>query len=259
MKQLWKLGIVAVVLLALVGAAVGIVAAQTDETPTPSATAEDEATATPAAEQEDATETPSTEEGDGGSGQEALRDQFLDDLAERLGISRDQLDQALSESALALVDQAVADGRITEEEATRIRERIEAGEFPVFFGHHGYRHGGGCGLLGVNPEELADFLGITANELRDARQNEQSLAQIAEANGKSRDELRTFMLSEIEEYVNQAVENGRITQERADELLSRASERIDEIIDREGLPPRPFKFGPEEGSEEGTEGASLTI
>jgi hypothetical protein len=40
----------------------------------------------------------------------------------------------------------------------------------------------------------------------------------------------------VQDKVNQAVENGQITQERADEILANAPDRIDQLIDREGLP-----------------------
>lgn len=238
MKSWLKFALVAIAFLALAGAAVGIVSAQTggDATPTPS----EETTATPAADEEEGEATPEDKE--------TLRDRFLDELAERLGVSREQLDQALSDAALALVDQAVADGIITEEEAERIRERIEAGEFPFFgFGHRGFDgHGGFHGLPfrcpGAKIDEIAEFLGVEPEVVRDGLQDGQSLGQIAEANGKSRDELRAFLLSQIEERLSQAVEDGDLTQERADELRERAAERIDDLIDREGLPFSPFKF-----------------
>ena len=241
MKQLWKWGIAVVAFFALVGAAVGIVAAQTDEGPTPSATEE----------------------------KESLREDFLSRLADELGITREQLDQALTDTALGLVDEAVAEGRLTQEEAERIRERIAAGELPFFGFGHGMRHGFGPGQgFGHGPclgryalGEVAEFLGIEPADVREGLEGGQSLTQIAEANGKTRDELKSFLLAEVEEKVNEAVANGRSTQERADEILQNASERIDELIDREGLPAPPvkFRFAPEFAPDDEAEGAGLIL
>ena len=204
-----------------------------EDTPTATAPAQDEATATPAAD-----ETP------GADDKEALRDDLLQRLADELGISVDDLRQAMSNVALDLVDQAVADGRITEDEAADIRERIASGDFPLFgFGfHHGRGHGfSGCGYA---LSDVADFLGMEAADVRSALEDGQSLTQIAEANGKTRDELKNYLLDELTDKVNQAVENGRVTQERADEILANAPDRIDQQIDREGLPERPFRMKP---------------
>ena len=204
-----------------------------EDTPTATTPAGDEATATPVAD-----ETPGTDD------KEALRDDLLQRLADELGISVDDLRQAMSNVALDLVDRAVADGRITEEEAAEIRERIASGEFPFFFGHHQFHGGPGLCLGRYAVGEVAEFLGIEPKDVLDGLQNGQSLAQIAEANGKTRDELKNYLLEELTDKVNQAVENGRVTHERADEILANAPDRIDQQIDREGLPERPFRMKP---------------
>ena len=203
-----------------------------EDTPTATTPAGDEATATPVAD-----ETPGTDD------KEALRDDLLQRLADELGISVDDLRQAMSNVALDLVDQAVVDGKLTEEEAATIRERIESGDAPFFFPGHG-RHHRGYGPAHPALGNVAEFLGVEPKDVLDGLQNGQSLAQIAEANGKTRDELKNYLLDELTDKVNQAVENGRITQERADEILANAPDRIDQQIDREGLPERPFRMKP---------------
>jgi len=196
---------------------------------------------------------------------DALRDQFLDNLAEQLGISRERLDQALSQAALDVVDQAVADGRITQEEADRIQEAIESGEFPFFFGRHGFGHGfghhgfgPGLGCPGVAADELAGFLGISVDDLRAARAEGQSLAQIAEANSKTRDELKSYLLSRVGERLDQAVADGKITQEQADQKLEDFSARLDDLIDSTGGPGFGGPWWPHGPKEESDDTASET-
>jgi len=223
MSNVWKLVLLVVAGLALAGAAIGIVAAQDNGEASP-APSED---AAPADIPED---------------RQAAIDDYLARLAENLGVSVDDLTGALKETALEIVDEKVADGTLTEEQAAEIRERIESGEAPLFgpFGR-GFHHGIGVGIgIGAKLDDLAEFLGVDIADIHDALQDGQTLAQIAEANGKTADELAAYLLSNLEEKLNEAVANGRITQERADEILANAPEKIDELINHEG-PFRPHR------------------
>ena len=199
--KLWKLGIVVLAGVMLAGTVVGIVAAQTDGG------------------------TPTTE-ADVAPGKARVFSDLLPRLAEKLGISPEELTAAIQETQLELVDERVAAGDLTEEEAARIRERIESGEGPFFGGGHGPRHGRGMQVV----QQVAEFLGLTPEVVREAKQDGQSLAQIAEANGVSSDELAAFILSQVEERVADALAEGKIDQARADELLQNAPERIDRLI-----------------------------
>lgn len=228
-------GLIAAGIVFAVAAAAIVTGGFTQAQETPEGTDEPVATDVPATDDDgDATDEPAANKLE-------LRDDFLDRLATELGVSREQLDSAMQNVSLDLVDEAVADGRITEDEATHIREAIENGKIP-FFGIHKFRHNGHFPL--VHFGEVAEFLGVEPADIHQALEDGQSLAQVAEANGKSRDELQAFLMDEVDEYVTQALENGRITEERAAEIRENSSARIDELIDREGLPLRPFKDGP---------------
>ena len=212
MNRFWKAALIAIATLVVAGTVVGFVAAQTD--------------------------------GDVSMpGKERLNN-FISRLAGNLGITQEELEVAIDQTQLELVDEAVADGRITEEKAAEIRTRIESGEGPFFAKrpHRGYHHGGN--VVG----QVAEFLGLTTQEVTEALQGGQSLAQIAEAQGVSTDKLVTFLLGELEARLAEAVDSGKIDQARADEKLANASERITQMINREG-PPRggPHRSGPKGG------------
>ena len=72
---------------------------------------------------------------------------YLELLADNLGVTVEELEGALTQSHLDLVNEKVADGTLTEEEAADIIERIESGEGRLFPPFGGGRHGGGHGNM----------------------------------------------------------------------------------------------------------------
>jgi hypothetical protein len=81
------------------------------------------------------------------------------------------------------------------------------------------------------PEDLAEFLGISPGEIREMLEQGSTLAEIAAASGKTADDLASFMLEPIEARLNDAVDEGRITEERRTEALDKARERIQRLIE----------------------------
>jgi hypothetical protein len=228
MSRFWSFILAIGVVVALGGMAAGFVAAQEDGTETPAA----EATATPSGED---TATPAEDAG-------ARVDHYLEVLAGNLGISVEELEQALRETQLDLLDEAVAEGRIDEERAAEIRARIESGETPLF--PFGPKHGRVFHIGASVVRQTAEFLGIEPQAVVEALQGGATLAEVAEANGQTADALAAYLLAELEEYLQQAVENGRISQARADEILANAPERIENLINQPG-PFRPHRLGPD--------------
>lgn len=70
---------------------------------------------------------------------------------------------------------------------------------------------------------IAEILGLSEEELSEARESGQSLSEIA---GDNIDELVTFFVDSVTERVDAAVENGRISEEEAAEKLEDIEERI---------------------------------
>lgn len=190
-----------------------------------------------------------SQEGDGTS--------FLDRVASKLGIGSAELEQAIKDTRAEDIDQKVADGDLTQEQADELKQRLD--DMPLD-GHgfgpglgSGFGRGGGFGMefrsgpghfkfglygpglaMGEAHQKLADFLGTTTDELRtELEADGATLATVAEAHGKSRDDLKAFIRSEAETRLAQAVTDGGLTQERADEMLARLDEHLDTMIDHE--------------------------
>ncbi len=164
---------------------------------------------------------------------EADRETYLEKLATNLGVDLDALKEAISNTNLQTIDEKLADGSITKERADAARQRIANGETFFGIGSPGGRHGGPGEVRGfgihASPEELAAFFGLDAAALRTEMQTK-SLQTIASANGKSTDELKSFLTEQFNERLAQAVADGRITQEQADAKTQTFTAGLDEEI-----------------------------
>lgn len=134
----------------------------------------------------------------------------------------------------------VSDGTLTQGQADAVAETL-AEEAP--FGHHGPgvhgpgAHGPGMHGPGMALDTAAEALGVTTDELRDALRDGQTLAEVAEAQGVEVDALVDALVAAAQERLDEAVIDGRITQERADEIAGTLEERIAQHVEH-GMPMR---------------------
>ena len=78
-----------------------------------------------------------------------------------------------------------------------------------------------------SPQEiLSNVSGLSLGDIQEERDMGKRLEEIAEEKGVT-DEFNAGLLGEAEERLSQAVEDERITQDEADEILARLSERIE--------------------------------
>jgi hypothetical protein len=181
-------------------------------------------------------------------------DALLGDAAKRLNVTPDKLRDALSAAADAQLDQAVKDGRLTQKQADAIKQRRkQSGRVlgggrafggPGFRGHHGGpgfggHHGLGRGLL----PDLSEALGITDKQLRDQLRDGKTITEIAKAQGKSLDDVRSALKAQAKTKTDKAVEDGDLTQKQADELLSHLDHALEHLDDLGKLRLRGHRGG----------------
>jgi hypothetical protein len=191
-----------------------------------------------------------------------VEDAILSDAAERLDVEAGALRSALSEAQLAQIDRAVEDGRLTEEQASRVKEHMQRSGRVLGFpggprGHHGPGGPGGPGGPAVF-EAIADQLGVPVERLHARLMAGMTLAQVARANGKSIADVKAAAKAAIERQLATDVEDGRLTQEQADEIRADLPEILSRLVKgprfpggpggpppggRFGGPPPPGGFG----------------
>ena len=78
----------------------------------------------------------------------------------------------------------------------------------------------------------AQYLGITRAQLAQNLRAGQTLAQIAQAQGKSVAGLESALLAAVKARLDARVAAGRLSAERAQRLLARAPQRIERLVNR---------------------------
>lgn len=163
-----------------------------------------------------------------GAGAQEGGNGLLDRVAAKLGVEPDALRGAVKDARLERVDQALADGRITEEQAAKARERIEQGKRARPAAHQRILRRVRQAIV----ESSATALGMTPEELRAELKAGSSLADVAESRDVSIDDVKAQIVRDAETKLDQLVADGRLDQERADAALAKLTERLDTIVTR---------------------------
>jgi uncharacterized protein YidB (DUF937 family) len=169
----------------------------------------------------------------------------INDAAKQLGVSPTKLSDALKKALSDRVDAAVAAGRITKAEGDALKQRLSSGDYPLFFDpHRGLDHGVPFGGL----DAAATYLGLTEAQLHSELAGGKTLAQVAQAHGKTVDGLVDALVADVKKHVDAAVAAGWLTQSQANQMLNGVRDRITNMVnssgpgrDHFGRPPFGFR------------------
>jgi polyhydroxyalkanoate synthesis regulator phasin len=159
-----------------------------------------------------------------------------DAVAARLGLTGDQLRAAFKAELTARIDAAVAAGKLTPDQGAKLKQRIAnakglgLGIRKAFAARHKALVGRIAHPNAKGP--AATYLGMTRADLAAALKSGKSLAQIAQSQGKSVDGLVAAMVAPAKARAAKAVANGKLTQQRADELIAKLTQRVQTLVQR---------------------------
>ena len=97
----------------------------------------------------------------------------------------------------------------------------------------------------------AATLKMTPEELRAALRNGQSLGELAQSKGVTRDALKAGIMAAVQNDVNTAVREGKITSQQGTQITERVSQGLDRLIDQkmgQRLPGGRLPSGPKPGN-----------
>jgi predicted DNA-binding protein YlxM (UPF0122 family) len=153
-----------------------------------------------------------------------LRDgKTVAEVAEAQGVDTQAIVDAVNAEIEQWVQEAVAEGRLTQEQADRILESLADADgerllgLAMPFGPHmrgGF--GRGWGGPGGALDAAAEVLGMEPEELMAELREGKTLAEIAEEKGVDLQAVEDAMLAHVEETLQQAEEDGTLTPECAE-------------------------------------------
>src|SRR3990172_5715154 len=167
----------------------------------------------------------SGQEGDGPVGT------FLSKVAGKLGVSEDELKTAIQDTRVEMIDEAVAEGRLTEAQGERMKERIEEGDlgvgFGLRFGEGPFRGGRLCHrAAGHVLDTAAEGLDMPKDDLAQQLKDGKSLAEVAEVQGMSVEDFKAALLDKEKAKLDALVDEEKLTQDRADSPYQRFQDNL---------------------------------
>lgn len=166
-----------------------------------------------------------------GKSSDSYHDTFMNRLAAALGVTREKLDGSLTQARNETLDQAVKEGKLTQEQAERMKAREPRGPMLGF----GATHPGprGNGPMGRAPGEwfafrmhlhdtIAGALGMTPEEMTNQIRSGKTLRELAKGKEQA---VKDAILKAQKERLDQAVEDGKLTREQADRIYGELQKR----------------------------------
>lgn len=176
------------------------------------------------------------------------RDAVLRDAAQRLNVTPGELRSALEGAFGDQLDQAVKDGKLTQQQADQIKQRIARYGVPLGGpmgpggpDRHGFGpggHGEPGGPFGAGLDAAASYLGLTRAQLDRQLRNGSTLADVASAQGKSVDGLEQALVDAAGRQLDRAVADRRLTADERARILSELRAHVADLVN--GRAPGPF-------------------
>lgn len=183
------------------------------------------------------------------------------DLATEKGVALQTIVDALLAEQKTLLQQAVTDGRLTQEQAdarvaelaTQLPTQLSMAFTPGQRGDRGMPSGFGPGQ---SLSTVATALGITESDLQTAFQAGKSVADVATEQDVALDTVIAALVAEQTTALQQAVTDGRLTQEQADQQLTMLKANLPHLLSLKGGLGRGFggpgghgRFGGDRGQQ----------
>ena len=185
---------------------------------------------------------PTAQPGQSTTGKGVYNNLFWNSLATRLGVTLDKLKAAISGASGDTIDQAVKDGKLTQDQANQLKSdlqnRINQGNLPGFGlfghgrGHHGFGFGRGGFGFGKDLSSFAKALNMNVTDLMTELQGGKTLAAVAQEKNVDLAQVKTSVLADMKANLDQAVTAGKLTQSQADQIYNQFSTNFDTLVNQ---------------------------
>ena len=180
---------------------------------------------------------------------------FLAKFAANLGVDQDKVSAALEATNKQMLDEAVQQGKLTQEQADKIAAGTK-GKPGFFCGFQG-KMGEGKRDIGENGRgfmfniDKAQILGITSEQLKSELQSGKGISQIITDHGLTIEQFNQKVLEAQKEALAKAVSEEKLTQEQADKITADMQNRpgfIGGFHGKMGFPQRQNNPAPDSGT-----------
>ncbi|MEK8129838.1 hypothetical protein WMW72_18195 [Paenibacillus filicis] len=150
----------------------------------------------------------------------SLQKQTLAEVAKEHGVSEADLVTKLKALRIARIDEAVASGKLTADQASRMKDNLD--KHLTFLVQHNLKklhkpHGRGVSHILPAPDKLAALLGITESELKAELKAGKSLTEIAAAQGIDKEQLVAKIKENLTPWVEKAVDRKHVKDSKPDQ------------------------------------------
>lgn len=155
------------------------------------------------------------------------------------GKGRGGLIADLTAFANGAVDKAVADGKLTQDEAAKLKATLP-GRITKFVDRTWPLPKPNVrAFIGDFMKDARDYLGLPRKDIASQLRAGKSLGEIAEATpGKSRAGLIDAIVDDANAKIAKAVTDGKLTQAQADQLKTTVRDAVTKMVDRKGSAPK---------------------
>lgn len=181
--------------------------------------------------------------------QGCMASDFESKLAANLNVPEATLQDAIKKTALQEVDQAQQDGKISADQATNLKNRINNGDFPCMMAipGKGPQAAPGAGrnpmmMMGQLVDAAAKYLGLTRDQFTQQLQQKGSLQAVLTAQNNpslTKDGLENALVAALQ----QDLTSKGVSQDQATTIVNQFKQNFDQIYTSQ-LGGRGFPFGP---------------
>lgn len=122
----------------------------------------------------------------------------------------------------------VQNGTITQAQADAVAQALANARPPK--GDHDHFGPGRKMFGGLDLETAASTIGVTTDELRQALENGQSIADVAKSKNVDPQKVIDTLVAKAKSRIDQLVTDGKITQDQANTMVTEATQRITDFV-----------------------------
>jgi ribosomal protein S20 len=175
-------------------------------------------------------------------------DKTIAQVAQEQGVDVQTVIDAMVADATAHIDQAVQDGKFTADQGNERKSNLQ--ERITKLVNEGKPKGGGPRGHGPKLDAAAQALGVSTDDLRGQLRDGKTIAQVADDRNVDKQKVIDAMVADATEHIDQAVQDGKLTADQANERKSGLKDRITTLVNegpqrggREGGSPRDREQG----------------